>query len=319
MKLYYFDNVIPNFGDELNPWLWPRLMPEVFKDERDDWYFVGIGTLINCRLPADRPIVIFGTGCGYGPVPKTVPVSWHIYGVRGPRSAEVLGLEKEAVIGDGAILLRNLALAEAPKRHPVSFMPHFYSTILGKWPEVCRLAGINYIDPTWPVETVLEEIRASERLITGAMHGAIVADAFRVPWTAVRPFNEENSFKWFDWAESLDLGFEFARLPASTPDEIIHDRIPWLRRQIQRAQRYGYAAAVVPEGKWEPEFARPLVPETLRRLVPGQVERAAEALRSCLAKPVYLSSEAAIRRVTALLTERLDRFRRDHAAERFGG
>lgn len=81
MKLYYMcgkSNAM-NFGDELNPWIWNRLIPEVF-DDNEDAIFIGIGTLLeqgigdNLDIPSSnlingeptaRHIIIFGTGAGY--------------------------------------------------------------------------------------------------------------------------------------------------------------------------------------------------------------------------------------------------------------
>ena len=33
MKLYYYKAPLGNFGDDLNPWLWPRLLPDIFDDD----------------------------------------------------------------------------------------------------------------------------------------------------------------------------------------------------------------------------------------------------------------------------------------------
>jgi succinoglycan biosynthesis protein ExoV len=66
MKLFYFrgENGVTNFGDELNMYLWPRVFPDAF-DEDKSVQFVGIGTLLNDRLPAAPRTVVFGAGVGY--------------------------------------------------------------------------------------------------------------------------------------------------------------------------------------------------------------------------------------------------------------
>src|SRR5690606_18376921 len=38
--------------------------------------------------------------------------------------------------------------------------------------------------------------------------GAIVADAFRVPWTPIRTSAEILAFKWEDWCASVGLAYE---------------------------------------------------------------------------------------------------------------
>src|SRR5690606_28992893 len=58
---------------------------------------------------------------------------------------------------------------------------------------------------------VINEIACSEKIIAGAMHGAIVADALRIPWVRLRfgihgfesPATSE--LKWKDWMLSLNL------------------------------------------------------------------------------------------------------------------
>ncbi len=58
MKLYYFIDPSGNFGDDLNPWIWDRLLPDFF-DQNADTLFIGIGTLLNHRIPyAAKKIVL---------------------------------------------------------------------------------------------------------------------------------------------------------------------------------------------------------------------------------------------------------------------
>ena len=144
---------------------------------------------------------------GYG---KTVPrpdQSWRIYFVRGPRSAAALGLPSSAGLTDPANLVARVWQEQPTARTPYSFMPHWVGA--NDWIErVCRQAGIAYIDPRWPVERVLRAISESGTLLAEAMHGAIVADALRVPWVPVRSTPRVLSFKWLDWCDSIGLPYE---------------------------------------------------------------------------------------------------------------
>jgi succinoglycan biosynthesis protein ExoV len=207
LKLYYFKSAdgVPNFGDDLNPWLWRRLLGDHLSHESDT-IFSGIGTLLNDRFPRAKKTIVFGSGVGFGSGIPRVDDSWTFYCVRGPRSAHALGLPAALAITDPALLIADLLPTEttAPRRK-YSYMPH-YRNASDHWVAVCRMLGFGYVDPRMPLESVLDGLRGSEVLITEAMHGAIVADALGIPWITVRTAGAGTlEFKWRDWCESLDI------------------------------------------------------------------------------------------------------------------
>ncbi len=206
MKLTYFQGKVPNFGDELNPYIWNRILPSQFLDENEKEIFLGIGSIIWNNLPKTSIKHVIGSGFGgYTNAPDMHDGSWNVVFVRGPRTAALLGLDPSKAICDGAILLRTMEFPRSAKTDRVAFIPHFHSIPRGFWQEACKHAGIDFIDPRDPVDVVLSQMTAAKMVITEAMHGAIVADAIRVPWVAVQPIHSENRMKWFDWADSLDL------------------------------------------------------------------------------------------------------------------
>lgn len=222
MDLYFYRGEKPNFGDELNTWMWPKLIEDVW-DENDNSVFVGIGSIINNRLPTAKKKIVFGAGYGgYTKLP-TIDDSWKFYFVRGKLTAKSLGVDEKLGIGDAAILLRSCVKNKVSKRYKVSFMPHWQTTFDGNWELACKLASINYIDPCAPVDVVLDQILASELIITEAMHGAIVADALRVPWIPVKPFADVHSMKWFDWASALDVDVKPVEIVSSSLlESVVH-------------------------------------------------------------------------------------------------
>lgn len=206
MKLTFFRGKAPNFGDELNPYMWPRLLPQGFLDEHEDELFVGIGSILLDTMPAAPLKHVMGSGyAGYTAPPPIHDGSWNVVFVRGPRTAAELGLPREAAISDSAILLRALELPSAAPSVGIAFMPHYESLDRGFWAEACRLAGVTLIDPRLEVEAVIAAIRGARLLITEAMHGAIVADALRTPWIPVLPIHARHHGKWLDWADSLAI------------------------------------------------------------------------------------------------------------------
>ena len=206
MKLTFYRGPIPNFGDELNLFMWPALLPRHFLDDDESELLVGIGSIIGTQMPPDARKVVMGSGyAGYMGEPDLNDGTWDIRFVRGPLTAERFGLSADKAICDSAILLRAVELPPARQGVGVAFMPHFESLQRGFWPEACAIAGITLIDPTDPVEKVIAQLKGARVLITEAMHGAIVADALRTPWIGVRPILRSHHRKWLDWSQALDI------------------------------------------------------------------------------------------------------------------
>lgn len=211
MKLHYFSG--GNFGDDLNLWLWKQLFPKpIDQCFSDDVLFLGVGSVLNHRVP-DHPEkkVVFGTGHSNGPLPRITDL-WRFYCVRGPLTARALGLSENLSVSDSALLVRELIEPAGTSEH-VAFMPHFKSAKKGDWESVCDAASIHYINPQGSVIDTLDIIRRSSLVITEAMHGAIVADALRIPWIPVQTRPGINDFKWQDWSSSLELDHRFEEVP----------------------------------------------------------------------------------------------------------
>lgn len=241
MKLWYWDG--GNFGDDLNTWLWEQLFPKPINQcFSDDVLFLGIGSVLNHRIP-EHPAkkIVFGSGFGYGSLPHLTD-RWHFYCVRGPLTAKALGLSENVAISDSAMLVRELIEPAETFQH-VAFMPHHWTAMKGDWKSICESVSIQYIDPKGSVSNTLEVIRHSSLLITEAMHGAIIADALRVPWIPVRSRRGILNFKWQDWSNSLNLDHKFELLPpvfnSGTKKLISPLSIPLARQRLRWLVRHG--------------------------------------------------------------------------------
>ncbi len=218
MKLHYFKSRSPDapggdFGDELNPWLWPRLLGPHLEDPRAETaHLVGIGTILNDdTVPDTGHLAVLGSGAGYGrpPVPGR---RWRFFCVRGPLTAEQLGLDPKYAVTDGALLLRSIVdAAPRDRSQRPCFMPHYQSDRAGLR-DVADEADVDFIDPTAGVEPVLIKISRAKLLIAEAMHGAIVADALRVPSIPARTWPGINQTKWRDWLLSMRVDAPFSDL-----------------------------------------------------------------------------------------------------------
>ena len=237
MKLWYYRDPAGNFGDDLNPWLWSRLLPDFF-DGRPDALFLGIGTIIRAGLPAAARKVVLGSGMGYGEPPR-LDSTWEFYCVRGPLTAARLGIPAALAATDSAALVSTVFDAGRYQRRHVSFMPHHVSATLFDWRPLCRRLGIRYVDPTAPVEPTLAALASSHLVIADAMHAAILADTLRIPWVPVTIYGHANPFKWNDWCASLGLRYEPVRLPApfDNSNERPLRRLRGYARRIMRTRK----------------------------------------------------------------------------------
>jgi len=94
------------------------------------------------------------------------------------------------------------------------------------------------------VEKVLSEIQQSEVLLAEAMHGAIVADALRVPWVAVRMYSQFLDFKWNDWSQSINVPLTVATIPP-----VFTNPLAWRRQMVHRWKRV-WSKTFLGKAKW---------------------------------------------------------------------
>lgn len=207
-----------NFGDELNAWLWPKLLPGLFdKDPNID--FLGIGTLLGYPRPIDskqKRIIIFGTGAVSSSSGQIDPIDdrWRIYFVRGPLTASAYSLAEGRAITDPAILTSIFFKKKSSHDFLLGFMPHISQAIRhhSVLQNACMKSNVIYIDPRDPIQNIVHKISSVSMLASEAMHGAIVADALRIPWIPVHTTYSLHIFKWTDWCQSLGVHFAPKRI-----------------------------------------------------------------------------------------------------------
>lgn len=211
MNLYYFHAATGNFGDDLNAWLWPRIIPNVHDSARADW-LVGIGTILDDRiLTLNGSKLIVGSGYRPGAWQPVVPSDWEILFVRGPLTANALALDCQLALSDPGLLVAHCFDTSTHRSNAVGFVPHYFTANMIDCSLACSRAGVTFIDPRWDVERVIAAIDSVDRVIVEAMHGAIVADALEVPWQRVkflswrRESTQVAEFKWKDWMSTLNI------------------------------------------------------------------------------------------------------------------
>lgn len=199
-----------NVGDAVNPVLFEGLLgPGVF--ERDDGVsLLGVGSVIGLKGCLSGKKVVFSSGWAddvetYGPLP-VLDHDWDVRVVRGPLTAAALGLPTSASVLDGAYLVESLwPRVDTAVGGRVGFIPHHKSLDFYDWEELCGDAGVVFLDVRLEPRIFMERLWRCERVVTEAMHGAIFADAYGIPWLPIRLYGHINEFKWRDWWGSLGL------------------------------------------------------------------------------------------------------------------
>ncbi len=244
MQIHIFrDDNYSNFGDELSPWLLAPLLAGT-RFRTAPGIIFGIGTLLWGELPPERPLIVFGSGAGYGPIPSLDDVDVRF--VRGPRTAKIIG---KRWITDPAILLADMIQKPKPE-FDAAFMPH-WTTALADPGMAERLSqiGITVIDPTQPVEHVLSLLSRSKLVLSEALHGAVVADALRIPWIPAT-LMRGHTFKWFDWCDSLHLTYSPVDLnvvstrwaidnwePVLSRDDVHRSKLDEIKEELRRLRK----------------------------------------------------------------------------------
>lgn len=296
MRLYYFKDPHGNFGDDLNPWLWKQLVPDLLDDNADE-ILVGIGTLLNHRLPKAGRLHVMGSGAGYGEK-MVIDSNCMFHAVRGHQTAKLLGLPSSAVVTDAAVLIRETGVpASTLPRARVGVMFTGQSLANYNWESLCLQEGLIFISCHWSVERVFAEMQRCDVLLTEAMHGAIVADALRVPWVPITCNRGILPSKWSDWLSSLELEYQ------PTHIEPLYDRdrsLPAVARVKTELKRY--ASAV---GFWHQNWS----PAPPRSSKPAQIKTAAKQLRAAATQAGTLSNERLLASKVRRFVELIDQLR----------
>lgn len=185
----------PNFGDDLNPLLFSRLLGSSVHLCRKQYRerILGMGSILH---KADANCTVVGSGLLNPDAGTSVQVK-SVLSLRGYLSAEATDLSPP-FFGDPAIFLPKLVPMSTVKNYRFGFVPHhsendrMRSLIPEDW---------LFIDPAWSPLKVLASICSCECLLSRSLHGLICADAYGVrnAWIAPVDGMEGGAFKFLDY------------------------------------------------------------------------------------------------------------------------
>ncbi|WP_407358486.1 polysaccharide pyruvyl transferase family protein [Microbacterium sp. LTA6] len=197
----------PNFGDDLTPWLLPRygIVP-LYREPRAA-RLIGVGSLLEF-VPQDFTGAIWGSGL-MNDRRHLLPAA-SVLAVRGPLTAERIGLAEEPTFGDPGILVAR-HLPRPPSDGRIAVVPHGHHRPHPQLDRRVREAGeaaVRVVNVHQRAAVAVREIAASRAVITTSLHGLITADSYGIPavWTTLDPPLGGGDFKFRDYEAAVTPG-----------------------------------------------------------------------------------------------------------------
>jgi pyruvyltransferase len=193
---WYISN---NFGDNLNHYLISELSEQqVVYNAKDKPHYIVCGSIL---ADANEHSTVWGAGFGSQWQWQGLDGQAKINMVRGYKSAELIKDTDFGLLGDPAVLLPLLYMPTTEKKYKTAIIPHYVDM------EMCiaKYGHLHHIiDPFLPIKEFIDEVAASENIISSSLHGLIVADSYKVP----------NS--WIDFGSLSGDGFKFGDYYSTT-------------------------------------------------------------------------------------------------------
>ena len=218
---------IANLGDAINPFLLQFAGIDVTWSPIAEADVICCGSVLD-QLPRSGWT---GTVAGAGQLQRTTVTDLtnaNVLGVRGPLTANRIGSRQTPVIGDPG-LLAPLLIPSPNQQYEVGIVAHWSDSLLVQ-KELKRAAKCGYpatvINVSHNPLDVVTAIGSCRKIVTSALHGVIVADAFDVPrraevFPAMRSNPHEGAFyKWDDYASSIGQPIHFGKLQQAPRDRI---------------------------------------------------------------------------------------------------
>lgn len=257
VRLVHYKSAKGNVGDDFSDWMFSRLL-EGYLDDQSPHILFGIGSILNRRFltafqgDASGRRFVFGSGArSADSVPDIAEGDWSIHCVRGPLTASALGLTCDKAVADPAILAPLLLPAQARGDGPIGVVPYFTASH-ELWGAIAAKLGWTVISPHLSVEAFVSALTQCRQVFCESMHGAIFADAYRIPWrplsaTGASSEGATHAFKWSDWAAAMGVPFDSIQMmglggtPSRKPVARLKQRvkIEMICRKLTAAEKQG--------------------------------------------------------------------------------
>jgi pyruvyltransferase len=192
-----------NFGDLMSAWLVSRMTGRevVWTDDRP--HYLVIGSILNHTNACS---VVWGAGSFGVEDGARFSADATYTAVRGPLTRARLVARKipcPEVYGDPALLAPAYFAPKVAKTHEYGIVVRWRER---RWHRTEIGPGVRLIELGRPdVESVIEEMLSCRRVITGSLHGLVVADAYGIPSAWVRSATAFGGpYKFFDYFATVD-------------------------------------------------------------------------------------------------------------------
>ncbi len=212
MRVLQICNGLKNVGDLLAPIITSKLtgasvdglfktLPEGYAGEP---ILAGLGSFLGYY--GDWPLHVWGTGFEPGYMDRHARAycggrpGWRFFAVRGYLTRMVFHLDENVIVGDPAIVMPRIYEPKAHKTERVRYFLHCDNDEppeIGVDVEICTTR----MDPFRAIDL----IAGSSFVFTEALHIAILAYAYGVPWAWSLNKHLRGLFKWFDWFSSIGV------------------------------------------------------------------------------------------------------------------
>lgn len=184
--MYWCDTDPMNFGDLIGPYLFEKrrgvkpVLAPVYQRPNNAPVYITVGSILSTVSKPDVAVV-WGTGILRQDARFARPRE--IRAVRGPLTRArclSLGYDCPEIFGDPGIVLPRFFRPERPQAARIGMIPHYVDLAFTQ-AAFSDLEGVRIIDVRQPVEAVIKDILACERLVSSSLHGVIVSHAYGRP------------------------------------------------------------------------------------------------------------------------------------------
>lgn len=192
------------------------------------------------------PVDVWGCGWRGEPIRADLRERISFYAVRGPLTASGLGLPATTPLGDPALLIPRLKATVIERHDQALVIPHFARAGQMSAKQRCSLTGCDELLSAQVISTptpgrrvsvqglpamviaaarlgirirtswqAIRHIAGAGFVLTGSLHGAILAQSYGVPWAAYDDGCIDTPPKWLDWAAYLGIQIEFVKTLAA--------------------------------------------------------------------------------------------------------